>query len=285
MDASAIDLSGQVALVTGGGGGIGRAIALCMADMGADIAIIDSIPERCEETEARVRERGREVISFPFNVMDTDKVREAVEGTKARFGRLDILVNNAGGVTRRNFVDLQEKNWRRHIDLNLVSLLAASSAAIPIMIEGGRGGSIINVSSIEGSRAAPGYAVYAACKAGINNITRTLALELAEHGIRVNAIAPDYTETPGTRGNVTGPVDESKWYRPGPSGQASIRSRIPAGRCGVDEECGMAAVFLASRMASYVTGTVMPVDGGSWASSGWVRDSKNNWILPPEVTD
>jgi len=285
MDASAIDLSGQVALVTGGGGGIGRAIALCMADMGADIAIIDSIPERCEETEARVRERGRQVISFPFNVMDTDKVREAVEGTKARFGRLDILVNNAGGVTRRNFVDLQEKNWRRHIDLNLVSLLAASSAAIPIMIEGGRGGSIINVTSIEGSRAAPGYAVYAACKAGVNNITRTLALELAEHGIRVNAIAPDYTETPGTRGNVTGPVDESKWYRPGPSGQASIRSRIPAGRCGVDEECGMAAVFLASRMASYVTGIVMPVDGGSWASSGWVRDSKSNWILPPEVTD
>lgn len=285
MDASAIDLSGQVALVTGGGGGIGRAIALCMADMGADIAIIDSIPERCEETEARVRERGRQVISFPFNVMDTDKVREAVEGTKARFGRLDILVNNAGGVTRRNFVDLQEKNWRRHIDLNLVSLLAASSAAIPIMIEGGRGGSIINVTSIEGSRAAPGYAVYAACKAGVNNITRTLALELAEHGIRVNAIAPDYTETPGTRGNVTGPVDESKWYRPGPSGMASIRSRIPAGRYGQDEECGMAAVFLASRMASYVTGIVMPVDGGSWASSGWARDSKNNWILPPEVTD
>jgi NAD(P)-dependent dehydrogenase (short-subunit alcohol dehydrogenase family) len=153
------------------------------------------------------------------------------------------------------------------------------------MIEGKRGGSIINVTSIEGSRAAPGYAVYAACKAGINNLTRTLALELAEHGIRVNSIAPDYTETPGTRGNFTGPVDETKWYRPGPSGQASIRSRIPAGRCGIDEECGMAAVFLASRMASYVTGIVMPVDGGSWASSGWVRDSKDNWILPPEVTD
>lgn len=285
MDASAIDLSGQVALVTGGGGGIGRAIALCMADMGANVAVIDNIPERCEEVAARIRERGREPLTFPYNVMETDKVREAVEATGERFGRLDILVNNAGGVSRRNFVDLQEKNWRRHIDLNLVSLLAATSAAIPIMVEGKRGGSIINVTSIEGSRAAPGYAVYAACKAGINNITRTLALELAEHGIRVNAIAPDYTETPGTRGNFTGPVDESKWYQPGPSGQASIRSRIPAGRCGIDEECGMAAVFLASRMASYVTGIVMPVDGGSWASSGWVRDSKDNWILPPEVTD
>jgi NAD(P)-dependent dehydrogenase (short-subunit alcohol dehydrogenase family) len=249
------------------------------------VAIIDNIPERCEETAARIRERGREVLTFDYNVMEADKVREAVEATGERFGRLDILVNNAGGVTRRNFQDLQEKNWRRHIELNLVSNLAATSAAIPIMIEGKRGGSIINVTSIEGSRAAPGYAVYAACKAGINNLTRTLALELAEHGIRVNSIAPDYTETPGTRGNVTGPVDESKWYRPGPSGQASIASRIPAGRCGIDEECGMAAVFLASRMASYVTGIVMPVDGGSWASSGWVRDSKANWILPPEVTD
>jgi NAD(P)-dependent dehydrogenase (short-subunit alcohol dehydrogenase family) len=285
MDASAIDLSGQVAFVTGGGGGIGRAIALCMADMGADVAIVDNIPERCEETAARIRERGREVLTFADSVMETDKLAAAVAATGERFGRLDILVNNAGGVGRRYFKDLQEKNWRRHIDLNLVSNLAATSAALPIMIEGKRGGSIINVSSIEGSRAAPGYAVYAACKAGINNLTRTLALELAEYDIRVNTIAPDYTETPGTRGNVTGPVDPSKWYRPGPSAQASIRSRIPLGRCGIDEECGMAAVFLASKMASYVTGIVMPVDGGSWASSGWVRDSKDNWILPPEVTD
>ena len=285
MDASAIDLTGQVALVTGGGGGIGRAIALCMADMGANVAIIDNIPERCDEVAARVRERGREVLTFPYNVMEADKVAEAVAATGERFGRLDILVNNAGGVTRRNFADLVEKNWRRHIDLNLVSNLAATSAAIPIMIAGGRGGSIINVTSIEGSRAAPGYAVYAACKAGINNLTRTLALELAEHGIRVNSIAPDYTETPGTRGNFTGPVDESKWYRPGPSGQASIRSRIPAGRWGLDGECAQAAVFLASNMASHVTGIVTPADGGSWASSGWVRDSKDNWILPPEVTD
>jgi NAD(P)-dependent dehydrogenase (short-subunit alcohol dehydrogenase family) len=285
MDASDIDLTGQVAFVTGGGGGIGRAIALCMADMGADVAVIDVVPERCEEVIASVEQRGRQAIAFPFNVMDTDKVREAVAGTKERFGRLDILVNNAGGVSRRAFVDLQEKNWRRHIDLNLVSMLAATSAAVPIMIEGGRGGAIINVTSIEGARAAPGYAVYAACKAGINNITRTLALEFAEHGIRVNAIAPDITITPGIRGNFTGPVDESKWYKPGPSAEASVRARVPAGRAGIDEECGRAAVFLASKMASYVTGTILPVDGGSWASSGWVRDSRDNWILPPEVTD
>jgi len=285
MDASDIDLTGQVAVVTGGGGGIGRAIALCFADMGADIAVLEAIPERCDEVAARVAERGRRCLTFAVNVMEDDKVTAAIEETAKHFGRIDILVNNAGGVTRRNFLDLQSKNWRRHIDLNLISMLAATSAATPVMIAGGRGGAIINVTSIEGSRAAPGYAVYAACKAGINNITRTLALEFAEHGIRVNAIAPDYTETPGTRGNVTGPVDESKWHRPGPSAQASVRSRIPLGRCGIDEECGKAAVFLASRMGSYVTGTILPVDGGSWASSGWVRDSKDSWILPPEVMD
>jgi len=284
MDASAIDLTGQAAFVTGGGGGIGRAIALCLADMGADVAVLEAIPERCEEVSARIRERGRKALAYAVNAMDADKVIEAVQDAGSRLGRLDILVNNVGGVTRRKFTELQPKNWARHIDLNLTSNLAATSAAVPFMIEGKRGGSIINVTSIEGARAAPGYAVYAACKAGINNLTRTLALEFAEHGIRVNAIAPDFTVTPGTRGNFAGPVDETTWWKPSASAEESVRRRIPAGRAGIDEECGMAAVFLASRMASYVTGTILPVDGGSWASSGWVRDSNEEWILPPEWT-
>jgi len=283
LEKNDLDLSGQVAFITGGGGGIGRAIALCMADMGADIAIIEAIPERCDQTAALIAERGREALTICGNVMDVESVRDAVEKTKERFGRLDILVNNAGGVSRREFLDLQEKNWRRHIDLNLVSVLAATQAAVPHMIEGGRGGSIINVTSIEGSRAAPGYAVYAACKAGVNNLTRSLALEFSEHGIRINTIAPDYTVTPGLRGNFTGPVDESKWYQPTPEQEDSIRRRTPLGRGGIDEECGRLAVFLASKMASYITGAIIPIDGGTWASSGWIRDSQDNWILPPEA--
>ena len=226
MDASAIDLTGQVAFVTGGGGGIGRACALCFADMGADVAIVDVVPDRCAETAGQIESRGRRALTFPVNVMDVDALQAAVAETGEKFGRLDILVNNAGGVSRRNFVDLQEKNWRRHIDLNLVSNLAATSAAIPIMIAGGRGGAIINVSSIEGARAAPGYAVYAACKAGINNLTRTLALELAEYGIRVNTIAPDFTDTPGLRGNFTGPVDKSPFGDPSPERIASIAAAL-----------------------------------------------------------
>lgn len=283
MQASDIDLTGQVAFVTGGGGGIGRATALCMADMGADIAIIEAVPERCEQVARMVEERGRRALCIPGNVMDVEALQTAVARAADTFGRLDILVNNAGGVTRRGFLDLAEKNWRRHIDLNLVSNLAATQAAVPVMIAGG-GGAIVNVTSIEASRAAPGYAVYAACKAGINNLTRTLALEFAEHGIRVNAIAPDYTVTPGTRGQFAGPVDEAAWRQPSPAQVEATRKRIPAGRAGIDEECGRVAVFLASPMASYVTGTIIPVDGGSWASGGWVRDGADKWVLPPEIT-
>jgi NAD(P)-dependent dehydrogenase (short-subunit alcohol dehydrogenase family) len=285
MDASDIDLSGQVAVVTGGGAGIGRATALCLADMGCDIAIIEMIPERCEEVAARIAERGRKCVTYAVNVMDADKLREAIEAAGKEFGRIDILINNAGGVGHRPFLDLQPKNWQRHIDLNLTSVVVATHAAVPIMIAGGRGGSVVNVTSVEGSRAAPGYSVYAACKAGVNNLTRTLALEFAEHGIRVNTIAPDSTVTAGMRGNISGPVDESKWRNPGPGAIESARRRVPLGRQGVDMECGKAIVFLCSPMSSYITGITMPVDGGTFASSGWVRGDNNEWLLPPQIKD
>ena len=272
-------LTDQVAVVTGGGGGIGRAIALSYAAVGADVVIGDIIPERCEETASRVRESGRAALGVPTDVADTNQVRALIAAASDRFGRIDILVNNAGGVSRRPFLEQSERSWRRVIDLNLVSMLTATSAAVPVMIGGGRGGTIVNVASIEGSRAAPNFAVYAACKAGMLNFTRTMALELADHGIRVNAIAPDYTVTPGVRGNHTGPVDPASWTEATPSQQEATARRIPLGRPGIDSECGSVAVFLSSAMSAYVTGTVVPVDGGSWASSGWLRDRAGKWGL------
>jgi len=280
---SEAQLNDQVAIVTGGGGGIGRAIALAFAAAGADVAIADIVPERGEETAARIRELGRRALAVTTDVMDTAQIRALIERTAEHFGRIDILVNNAGGVSKRAFLEQSERSWRKHIDLNLVSVLAATSAAVPVMVRGGRGGSVINISSIEGARAAPGFAVYAACKAGLNNLTRTLALEFADHGIRVNAIAPDITITPGIRGNHTGPVDPAKWILPTPAQSAAIARRIPLGREGIDHECGSVAVFLASAMSSYVTGTVIPVDGGSWASSGWLRNSAGQWTLTGDI--
>jgi NAD(P)-dependent dehydrogenase (short-subunit alcohol dehydrogenase family) len=281
-------LADQVAFITGGGGGIGRAIALALADAGADIVIADIVLERCEEVAARVGEKGRRALAIPTDVCDTDQIRNAIAVTESEFGRLDILVNNAGGVSGRPFADQSERSWRKHIDFNLVSMLAATSAAIPLMVRGDRGGAIINISSIEASRAAPMYAVYAACKAGMNNFTRTMALELGEHGIRVNGIAPDYTITPGVRGNIWGPVDESKWHMPSIGQEDAIVRRTPLQRSGVDSECGQAALFLASSASSYITGIILPVDGGTWASSGWVRDRKGKWALAepyPELVE
>jgi NAD(P)-dependent dehydrogenase (short-subunit alcohol dehydrogenase family) len=272
-------LTGQVAIVTGGGGGIGRAIALAYASVGAHVVIGDIIPERCEETVARALELGVRALGVPVDVSDTNQVRALIDAAANHFGRIDILVNNAGGVSRKPLVEQSERSWRRLIDLNLVSMIAATAAATSVMISGKRGGSIVNVSSIEASRAAPGYAVYAACKAGMLNFTRTMALELADHGIRVNAIAPDYTVTPGVRGNHTGPVDPATWIQPTAQQEDITARRIPLGRAGVDTECGNVAVFLSSSMSSYVTGTVIPVDGGSWASSGWVRDRGGKWAL------
>ena len=278
-----IFLTDQVAVITGGGGGIGRAIALACASVGAHVVIGDIVPERCEETAARVREMGRQALAAPTDVSDTNQVRTLVESAASHFGRVDILVNNAGGVSRKPFLEQSERSWRRLIDLNLVSMLAATAAAAPVMIRGQRGGSIINVSSIEASRAAPNFAVYAACKAGMLNFTRTMALEFAEHGVRVNAIAPDYTVTPGLRGNHTGPVNPASWIQPTAKQDDATARRIPLGRAGIDTECGNVAVFLSSPMSSYITGTVIPVDGGTWASSGWVRDKGGKWSLMGDI--
>lgn len=272
-----LSLKGKVAVVTGGGGGIGRACALAMADLGADIVIADIVPERCDEVAARVSELGCTALAFPTDAMDTDRIRECVAASDDKFGRIDILVNNAGGVAYKPFLEQGERSWRRHIDINFVSMLAATHAAAPIIARGGRGGSIVNVASIEGMRAGPNVAVYAACKAAMISFTRSMALELSGDNIRVNCIAPDHTITPGGRGNRSGPVDESKWRVPTPEQDDRMRRVIPLLREGEAYECGDLAAFLSSDMASYITGAIIPIDGGTSAAMGWVRGSQGQW--------
>lgn len=279
-----LSLRDQVAVVTGGGGGIGRGIALALANAGATVVVNDIVDERCAEAVAVITARGGRALAVPGDVMDVGQVDALIATADDTYGRLDILINNAGGVSGRPFLEQSERSWRRHIDINLVSMLAATSAAAPIMIRGGRGGSIVNVTSIEGSRAAPGFSVYAACKAGMISFTRTMAVELSEHRIRVNAIAPDHTVTPGSRGNVRGPVDESTWPVIPAEIQDAMDRVVPLGHEGHVDECGDAAVFLSSSMAAYITGVVLPVDGGTWASSGWVRGRDGRWTLNEGLT-
>ena len=270
-------LTGKVALVTGGGGGIGRACAISMAEFGADIVVADIVPERCDEVAQCVEAIGRKALAMPTDVMDTEQIRTAIAAADEAFGRLDILVNNAGGVAYKPFLEQSERSWQRHIDINLMSVFAATQAAAHVMARCGRGGSIINVASIEGMRAGPNVAVYAACKAAMISFTKSMALELSDQRIRVNCIAPDHTITPGGRGNRSGPVDKTKWRVPTPEEDDCMRRVIPLLREGDAEECGDLAAFLCSDMASYITGATIPIDGGTSAAMGWVRGSKGQW--------
>jgi NAD(P)-dependent dehydrogenase (short-subunit alcohol dehydrogenase family) len=271
-------LDDRVAVVTGGGAGIGRATVLALARRGADVAVLDIDPDRAQVVVAEVEQLGRHGLAVQFDALQADEVEGAVSSADGHFGRVDVLVNNTGGVRPGRFVEQPERSWRKHIDMNLVSALAATKVAADAMIRGASGGAIVNVSSIEGTRAAPMFAVYGACKAALLSFTRTMAVELAEHGIRCNAVTPDWIRTPGNSGVLTGPVPAELPPRP-PEMERRLEAYVPLGREGLDDECGEVIAFLASPAASYVTGAVVPVDGGTWASSGWTRTADGGWSL------
>ncbi|MBU6266590.1 MAG: SDR family oxidoreductase [Sphingomonadales bacterium] len=266
-----VSLAGKVALVTGGGAGIGRGIALGLAAFGADVAVLDKNAEAAETVAALVRNQGRRALALTVDVTDRDAVRAAVAQCVADLGSLDVLVNNVGGTRPIPLVEMTDAQADKQIDLNLKSMVAATQAAAKAMIAGGRGGSIINIPSIEGMRAAPFYSVYAACKAGMVNFTRTAALELAAHRIRVNGIAPDLVPTEHMARFAPALVSEE--------GMARHARYIPLGRPGNLDDCAGVAVFLASNLSAYVTGVTINTDGGTFASSGWTRSEATGWKL------
>jgi 2-hydroxycyclohexanecarboxyl-CoA dehydrogenase len=284
-----LGLTGKAAVVTGAGAGLGQAIARGLAAAGVRVGLVEIDPTRVAATVELIEADGGSALPLSVDVMDTAALGTAITTAHAEFGRLDILVNNAGGVKAKRFLDQSERSWRRHIDINLVSMLAATSVAAPLIADtvaanggihgpGRSGGAIVNIASIEAGRAAPLYAVYAACKAGMINFTRTMAVELAELGIRINAIAPDMTATAGIRGIMHGPVDPAAVPANPPELLAGIERYIPLGREGVAAEVADAAVFLCSDRAAYITGTTLSVDGGTAASAGWLR-AGDGWTL------
>ena len=258
IDRSAVGLGGKVALVTGAAQGIGAAAAEALAAFGADLAICDRNVAGMEDTAIEVESFGRRCVTAELDVRDSDAVSAWLGELGDEFGAIDILVNNAGGGFYASFLDVNAKGQAALVDENFTSVTLFVRGCVPLMENGG---SIVNVTSIEASRAAPGFGVYAAMKAAVENLTKTLALELAPRGIRVNVVAPDAIPTPGDEvlADSVSQGDRDEYGR-----------KVPLG-WGEADDCAGPIVFLASDLARFVTGTVLHVDGGSMAASGWAR--------------
>ena len=250
-------LDGRVAFITGAGGGLGRALALTMAQAGADVGCADIDAAAAEATAALVREEGRRGLAVSGSVVDEADLARMVSTIAAELGGLDIAFANAGVAERRYaLVDAPLAEWQRIIDVDLTGVFLTAREAARVMVPRGRG-KIIATASIMGLVGHfDGLArAYSAAKGGVINLVRTLAIELAPHNIQVNAIAPTFLET-SIHGLLSGQTEESRAFL------AEVRHRTPIGRLGRPEEVAGAAVFLASSASDLVTGITLPVDGG-----------------------
>ncbi|HET8631491.1 MAG TPA: 3-oxoacyl-ACP reductase family protein [Thermomicrobiales bacterium] len=246
-------LAGKVALVTGGGRGNGRAIALGLAREGADVAVnYVAHPDAAQDAAREIEGLGRRGAAIQANTADAGEVARLVAEVAERFGHVDILVNNAGVLTRTPFLEIGEDEWDRILDVNLKGYFLVGQAVARRMVAQGGGGHIINVSSGNQFNASPNLAHYCASKGGVGMLTKTMALELAPHGIRVNAIAPGLIETDMNRRDIA--RDDFREAR---------LARIPLRTIGRPEDLVGVAVLLASDDARLITGATFSVDGGS----------------------
>jgi NAD(P)-dependent dehydrogenase (short-subunit alcohol dehydrogenase family) len=244
------DVSGRVALVTGASRGLGRHFALTLAAAGADVVAAARDLERCRDTADAVQAQGRRALALTLDVTEPSSVRAALEETEHALGPVSVLVNNAGVVVTKALLAQDENDWDRVLDTNLKGAWLVAQACAQRMVAHGSGGSIINIASLLALRVAKSVPGYAAAKAGLVHLTRAMAVELAEHDIRVNAIAPGYIET-----------DMNRDFLRSEAGQRLIR-RIPQRRVGQPTDLDGTLLLLASDASAHMTGSVLCVDGG-----------------------
>ncbi len=253
----AVLLTDRLVVVTGAAAGIGAAVATACARFGADVAVCDRDVDGLGRILAEIEATGRRAHSTTLDVRDGDAVREWV----ASLPEIDALVNNVGGGFRAPFLDVNDKGQDTLIRENFVSVTHMVRACVPKMPANGRA-SIVNLTSIEAHRGAPGFAIYSAMKAALVNLSMTLALELGDRRIRVNCIAPDVIPTPGIGGDVP------------------VKTPLPVSGH-VDDIAG-AVIYLVSDLSRFVTGTTIHVDGGNLAAGGWGRAADRSWVTAGE---
>ncbi len=254
-------LEGKVAVVTGGAGGIGRGISEAFAAHGAAVVVMDRDEPRAVETVAAIATAGGRAVAHIADVTDPATAAAVVATALDELGRIDVLVNNVGHFLfpGRPFVETTAAEWMSLYAVNLEQVLRMTQAVLPPMIDQRTGGSIINLSTVEAFRGIPQHPVYAACKAGVTQFGRSLAVEIGRHGIRVNDIAPDVTRSRQ--------LPYERWLTE--EDTARIPTWVPLGRLGEPRDTAGVAVFLASDLGAFVTGTTVHCDGGTYAAGGW----------------
>ncbi len=242
-------LDGKVAIVTGGGRGLGQAAAIGLAEAGADVAVVGSTSTGA--TAAKIRKLGRRVLEIQADLLKRDSVQKILDAVIAQLGRVDILVNNAGIIRRASVLEFSEQDWDDVIKVNQDAVFFLSQAVARQMVQQGRGGKIINIASMLSFQGGIRVPSYTASKSAVIGLTKLFANELASHRINVNAVAPGYMVT-----------DNTAPLRADAHRSAEILGRIPAGRWGEPEDLQGALVFLASSASDYVNGYTIAVDGG-----------------------
>ena len=272
-------LNGKTAVITGAGRGIGNAIAQTLANFNARVLLLDRDPQLLQSAKEQIVTAGGEAQTFEVDVTDASAIRQVADALVANDEMVDILVNNVGDHLNliKPFLETAEDEWDAIYNVNLKQIFSCTRAFVPIMRDGGKGGSIINISSIEAYRAIPTCATYGAMKSAISGFVRSMAMELAPYKIRINAVAPETTETEQ--------VNPEEFTHPQYMEHWEVWN--PMGRWGQPQDTASAVLYLASDMSTWVTGTTVHVDGGALAAGGWYRmpGEKQRWTLAPVIED